>query len=132
MPQLERVPAVIELVEPDPTWPRQFEEIGRTLRSAFGARALRIDHIGSTAVPGLLAKDVIDIQVTVQAFDGVADVLATCGVALLGDIAFDHRPAGAVLPDEELVKQFGQTSTPRAANLHVRLRGRTRRAHTAR
>src|SRR2546426_656932 len=66
----EGVPGVIELVEADPTWPQQFEEIGRSLRAAFGPRAVRIDHIGSTAVPGLLAKDVIDVQVTVEAFVG--------------------------------------------------------------
>jgi GrpB-like predicted nucleotidyltransferase (UPF0157 family) len=115
---------VIELVEPDPIWLQQFEEIGRSLRAALGDRALRIDHIGSTAVPGLPAKDVIDIQVTVEAFDGVPDILATCGFEVWPDIAFDHRPAGTVLPDEELVKQFAQTTAQRRINLHVRLPGR--------
>ena len=40
-----------------------------SLRQALGGLALRIDHIGSTAVPGLPAKDVIDIQITVAALD---------------------------------------------------------------
>jgi GrpB-like predicted nucleotidyltransferase (UPF0157 family) len=115
---------VIELVEPDLTWGQQFEEIGRSLRSAFGARARRIDHIGSTAVPGLLAKDVIDVQVTVEAFDGVGDVLAACGFVTLPELVSDHRPPGSDLPDEELVKQFAQTAAPRPINLHVRLPGR--------
>jgi len=114
----------IELVAPDSTWPRQFEEIGRSLRSSFGPRALRIDHIGSTAVPGLLAKDVIDIQVTVEALDGVADILAASGFEVWPDMAADHRPAGSDLPDEELVKLFAQAAAPRRINLHVRLPGR--------
>jgi GrpB-like predicted nucleotidyltransferase (UPF0157 family) len=114
----------IELVEPDPTWPRQFEEIGRSLRAAFGPRAVRIDHIGSTAVPGLPAKDVIDVQVTVETLDGVADILAASGVDVWPDIATDHRPAGSNLPDEELVKLFAQAAAPRRVNVHVRIPGR--------
>jgi len=120
----EGVSGVIELVEADPTWPQQFEEIGRSLRAAFGPRAVRIDHIGSTAVPGLLAKDVIDVQVTVGAFDGVTHLLAVSGFEVWPDMAADHRPLGSSLPDEELVKLFAQAAAPRRVNLHVRLPGR--------
>jgi GrpB-like predicted nucleotidyltransferase (UPF0157 family) len=49
----------------DPSWPREFAEIGAKLRGALGATALRIDHVGSTSVPGLDAKSIIDIQVSV-------------------------------------------------------------------
>lgn len=115
---------MIELVDPDPTWGQQFGDVGRSVRAAFGPRALRIDHIGSTAVPGLLAKDVIDIQVTVDSFDGVADILASHGWTLWPAIAFDHRPPGTVLADEQLVKRFAQAAAPRRINLHVRLAGR--------
>jgi GrpB-like predicted nucleotidyltransferase (UPF0157 family) len=114
----------IELVDPDPAWPRQFEEIGRWLRSAFGDRALRIDHIGSTAVPGLPAKDVIDVQLTVETFEGVRRVLAGSAFALRTGPVSDHRPAGSELPDRDLEKLFGEASEPRRANLHVRLPGR--------
>jgi GrpB-like predicted nucleotidyltransferase (UPF0157 family) len=114
----------IELVDPDPTWARQFEEIGRWLRSAFGDRALRIDHIGSTAVPGLPAKDVIDVQLTVEAFEGVDGVLVGSAFALRSGTVSDHRPAGSELRDRELVKLFAEASEPRRANLHVRLPGR--------
>jgi GrpB-like predicted nucleotidyltransferase (UPF0157 family) len=115
---------VIELVEPDPAWVDQFAAIGGSLRLAFGPRALRIDHIGSTAVPGLLAKDVIDVQVTVDAFDGLGEILAACGFALRPEIVFDHRAAGSAVPDEQLAKRFAQTAAPRRVNLHVRLPGR--------
>src|SRR4051794_4003824 len=61
-----------EIVAPSSGWPAEFAEIATALRSALGGLALRIDHIGSTAVPGLAAKDVVDIQVTVAALDAAA------------------------------------------------------------
>jgi GrpB-like predicted nucleotidyltransferase (UPF0157 family) len=56
----------IEVVPYDPSWPRRFRELGAPLRSALGEVAVRIDHIGSTAVPGLAAKPIIDVQVSVR------------------------------------------------------------------
>jgi len=53
----------------DPHWPAQFAALGGTLRAALGGAALRIDHIGSTSVPGLAAKPVIDIQLSVAALE---------------------------------------------------------------
>jgi dephospho-CoA kinase len=63
------------LVPYDPSWPEQARRITARLNTACGHRAVRIDHIGSTAVPGLEAKDVIDVQVTVSSLD-VADELS--------------------------------------------------------
>lgn len=56
----------IVIVEYQSHWPKEFNEIGALLRKKLGDLALRIDHIGSTAVPGLASKDVIDVQVTVS------------------------------------------------------------------
>lgn len=53
----------------DAQWPMLFVEHSRAMRAALGEVALRIDHIGSTAVPGLAAKPIIDIQVSVAAFE---------------------------------------------------------------
>jgi GrpB-like predicted nucleotidyltransferase (UPF0157 family) len=50
-------------------WPCDFVRIARLIRRTLGDRALRIDHIGSTSVPGLAAKDTIDVQVTVADLD---------------------------------------------------------------
>lgn len=56
----------IAIVDYDPAWPGKFERerdrVGRTL----GPGALRVEHIGSTAVPGLAAKPIIDLLVTVE------------------------------------------------------------------
>lgn len=59
----------ILIVPYDPEWPRRFAALRRELRDALGDVALRIDHIGSTAVPGLDAKPVIDIQISVASFE---------------------------------------------------------------
>jgi GrpB-like predicted nucleotidyltransferase (UPF0157 family) len=62
----------IEVAAYDPAWPVRFGELGRELRAGLGAVALRIDHIGSTSVPGLAAKPIIDIQVSVADFEPLA------------------------------------------------------------
>ncbi len=53
----------------DPAWPAIFAKLGRALREALGDTALRIDHIGSTSVPGLAAKSIIDVQISVRSFE---------------------------------------------------------------
>ena len=55
----------IEIVAYDPRWPGAFEAEAARLRDALKSLALRIDHHGSTAIPGLGAKPVIDIQISV-------------------------------------------------------------------
>ena len=55
----------IKLVDYDPAWPKKFEAHAERIADALGAAALRIEHVGSTSVPGLAAKPVIDILVVV-------------------------------------------------------------------
>ncbi len=63
---------VICIVEYNPAWPARFAGIGAELRRALGDVALRIDHIGSTSVPGLAAKPIVDVQVSVRWLEPVA------------------------------------------------------------
>jgi GrpB-like predicted nucleotidyltransferase (UPF0157 family) len=58
-------PALVEVVAPDPAWPRWFETARERISNALGDRMLAIEHVGSTAVPGLWAKPMIDIDLTV-------------------------------------------------------------------
>ena len=59
-------PAVgIDMTDPDPAWPQRYEQLARRIRAALGWRALQLEHVGSTSVPGLVAKPVIDIDLTV-------------------------------------------------------------------
>jgi GrpB-like predicted nucleotidyltransferase (UPF0157 family) len=55
----------IEIVPPDPTWPQAYEALAAVIRGALGDRALSLRHVGSTAVPGLPAKPIIDIDLVV-------------------------------------------------------------------
>ena len=57
--------APITLVEYDPRWPEQFEREAQRIRSFLGDQALRVEHVGSTSVPGLWAKPIIDILLVV-------------------------------------------------------------------
>ncbi len=62
----------IEVVPYDEEWPGTFDLWHRRLASALGPAAIRIEHVGSTAVPGLAAKPIVDIQVSVADIDDEA------------------------------------------------------------
>jgi GrpB-like predicted nucleotidyltransferase (UPF0157 family) len=92
---------MIDVVSYDPEWPREFERARDQLQSAFGNVAERIEHHGSTAVPGLSAKPIIDIQISVarlQPMDLYARPLIACGYIHVPHsdddrCPFFHRPA---------------------------------------
>jgi GrpB-like predicted nucleotidyltransferase (UPF0157 family) len=92
---------MIEIVPYDPRWPHEFEIERDRVRTALGSLALRIDHNGSTAVPGLAAKPVIDIQVSVarlQPLEALVAPLAAIGYLHVPGAddswcPFFHRPA---------------------------------------
>lgn len=58
-------PEVVDIVEYDPAWPANYDAIAAVIRSALGDAVLALDHVGSTAVPGLAAKPVVDVDLTV-------------------------------------------------------------------
>ncbi len=117
---------MIVIVPYRPDWPAQFQEIGSALRSVLGPLALRIDHIGSTSVPNLAAKDRIDIQITVQALESAIEAgLNRLGYNRQVDILQDHIPPGG---DEDSLQWIKWIFKPgqgmRPANVHVRIEGR--------
>jgi GrpB-like predicted nucleotidyltransferase (UPF0157 family) len=65
----EIMPDPIIVVAYDPNWSKKFREIALPMRQAMGNIALRIDHIGSTSIPYIAAKPVIDIQISVANFE---------------------------------------------------------------
>lgn len=90
----EKVPVVI--VEHDPAWAQRYGEVAGRVRAALGPVALRVEHIGSTSVPGLGAKPVVDVLLVVRdAADEAAylPALERAGFALrVREPAFDeHR-----------------------------------------
>jgi GrpB-like predicted nucleotidyltransferase (UPF0157 family) len=120
------MPKRIEIMDPRDEWSGEFRTLARPLRSALGDLALRIDHIGSTAVPGLPAKDVIDIQVTVAELNRevIARALAPLGYSTRADVVSDHVPPGAdASPNLWRKLYFRAPQAQRATHLHVRQDG---------
>jgi len=58
-------PTVVEIVPYNEEWPDRFAALAHDIRAALGPAALDVEHIGSTSVPGLAAKDIIDVDLTV-------------------------------------------------------------------
>lgn len=94
-----RDPVIISA--PDPRWSKLFEEWRSRLVEALGDVALRIDHVGSTAVPGLPAKPVVDVQVSVADIseeDSYRPSIESLGLTLRArepDHRFFRAPAGS-------------------------------------
>ncbi|MGH3998032.1 MAG: GrpB family protein, partial [Pseudonocardiaceae bacterium] len=104
---------------PDSSWPRQAQRVITRVNAAAGPRALRVDHIGSTSVPGLDAKDVLDIQVVVAGLDvakQLADELVDVGLIRLGGHWWDNARDGHTWD-----KAYATNADPgRAVNCHIR------------
>jgi GrpB-like predicted nucleotidyltransferase (UPF0157 family) len=117
---------MIEIVDYQETWPQEFLRLAAAVRQALGELALRIDHIGSTSVPGLAAKDLIDMQVTVRDLDDqVTAALMSIGYMPRAGITADHRPPAATGSDSDWQKRlFTLPPGQRPTNLHVRVQGR--------
>ena len=109
----------------NPLWPHEFAIIRLSLQEILGTTALRIDHIGSTSVPGLGAKDVIDIQITVQALTPeVRQGLVEAGYEYREANAHDHVPLGEDDEPGRWAKLFfSQPAGQRRTNIHVRAAG---------
>jgi GrpB-like predicted nucleotidyltransferase (UPF0157 family) len=87
---------VIQVVEYDPTWPRQFELLRREYADAKAAArvpVVAIEHVGSTSVPGLAAKPVIDCDIVVAEQDvpAASEALVRLGFTPLGDLGIPER-----------------------------------------
>ncbi|MGO9071129.1 dephospho-CoA kinase [Mycobacterium sp.] len=132
--EVARAPA--RLAPADPTWPDQARRIVNRLKTACGAKALRVDHIGSTAVPELDAKDTIDVQVTVEslsAADELGAALLSAGYPRVSHITtdvdrsdarstvgrYDHRDD----PGLWRKRIHGSADPGRPTNIHLRVDG---------
>jgi dephospho-CoA kinase len=109
------------LVDPDPAWAATGARLAARVAFAAGERGRGVSHTGSTAVPGLPAKDVIDLQLGVDSLadaDAVADALRDVGFVARPDITADNPkpPGSAPWP-----KRYHSSADPgRPVHLHVR------------
>ncbi|MEI7519206.1 MAG: dephospho-CoA kinase [Mycobacteriaceae bacterium] len=114
------------LVSADPDWAAQAARVRARLNTACGHRALRIDHIGSTAVAGMDARDVIDMQITVASLDvadSLADDLSRAGYprveSVTADVSFDADTDNSLWH-----KRFHASADPgRPTHIHIRVDG---------
>jgi len=114
MSQFMKAGDPVWIIPYDVTWPEQFQQLAQLLRNALGPVALRIDHIGSTSVPQLAAKPVIDIQISVADFEPLdAYRLALEG---LGYIFRADNP-------ERTKRYFREAPGHRRVHIHVRRAG---------
>ena len=101
----------LEIVPYDPAWPGLFAAERARIATALGAIALRIDHHGSTSVPGLAAKPVIDIQVSVATLQPIDAYRAP-----LTRLGYTHRPHA----DDAFCPFLHRPATwPHAHHVHV-------------
>ncbi|TWH00678.1 GrpB-like predicted nucleotidyltransferase (UPF0157 family) [Nocardioides sp. J9] len=95
----------VTVVPYDPTWPERFEVVRAALVEALAdVPHLGIEHVGSTSVPGLAAKPVIDVDVVVAAghLDAAIEAMAVAGYEHLGDLGVEGRHAFRASTEDEL------------------------------
>ncbi len=105
----------IEIDPYNPEWPQEFLEIGKKMRSALGEVALRIDHIGSTSIPGLAAKPIVDIQISVESLEPVETFRTP-----LDTLGYYWRKGKQY---EKTKRYFRETPGMRRTHIHVRKLG---------
>ena len=96
----------------DPAWPGRFASEAERIHQALGEFALRIEHVGSTSVPGLAAKPVVDIQVSVASLEP-RDLYRT----RLAELGYTHFPLGTF----DLVYPFFKRPAGWPSTHHVHL-----------
>jgi GrpB-like predicted nucleotidyltransferase (UPF0157 family) len=83
-------PETISVIAYDDGWPERFETLAASIVGALGSEVVAVEHVGSTAVPGLAAKDVIDIDVIVA--DPAAEDRYVPALEGLGYVLFAREP----------------------------------------
>lgn len=120
---------MIEVVDWSPRWAEQFEEVADVLRRALAAvPSARVEHVGSTSVPGLAAKPILDVDVVVEPGEEPAAVAAleSVGHVHRGDLGVTGREA-FFAPDEPRRNVYVCTAgTPNVRN-HLAVRDVLRR-----
>ena len=120
--------AVVEIIPYQTRWPEEFADVAARIHDALGELALRVDHIGSTSVPGLASKDVIDVQVTLRSeedYPAVEHAMKEAGFSHREGVFCDHRPPDTDGPDSDWEKRyFREPEGEKRTHIHVRVQDR--------
>ena len=103
----------VALVPYDPAWPQMFEAERKNIEAALGDRVIEIHHIGSTAIPGLAAKPVIDIMIAVRQLEDAIECIGPLGD--LGYAFIDHP--------QNTDRRFFRKGVPRTHHVHIVAQG---------
>ncbi len=111
----------LTLSDHDPRWPQQAARLSARIRHALGGRDVVVEHIGSTAVPGLLSKPVLDLQVGVPTLadaddPGWLEAMAHAGFPRAAGDWWDNAKDGTRWPK----RMHGNADPARVAHVHVR------------
>ena len=105
----------VTLVPYDPAWPQMFEAERKNIEAALGDRVIEIHHIGSTAIPGLAAKPIIDIMIAVRQLEDAIECIGPLGD--LGYAFIDHP--------QNTDRRFFRKGVPRTHHVHIVAQGNT-------
>lgn len=112
----------VVLQEYDPLWPKLFCQEEEAIQSALGSEVLSVHHVGSTAVPGMAAKPIIDIAVEIEHYPPTASVIEG-----LESIGYEHMGESGIEG-----RHWFRKGTPRSHHVHaVPRNGRVARAQVA-
>ncbi len=126
MGELLPAKSVVRVVPYDPSWPTLFQELAAGVRVALGAVAIRVEHIGSTAVPGLAAKPAVDLSLIVTPLDPEAPYREP-----LESLGYEYGGQFEEFFAERRYFKLNRNGA-RVANLHATLAGSaTERRHLA-
>jgi GrpB-like predicted nucleotidyltransferase (UPF0157 family) len=124
------MPAPIVIVEYDPAWPEFFQTLRHQVAAVLGELAVTIEHVGSTAVPGLAAKPIIDMDVVVRWATDIPTAierLASLGYTHRGDLGIPGREAFSTPPNTPPHHLYVVAASNLAHRRHILFRDYLRR-----
>lgn len=104
-------PGPVVIADYDPEWPQLYDAERQRIVEALGDWLVAIEHVGSTSVPGLAAKPVIDIMAGIRSLDYDAHIIAP-----LQDLGYEYVP---VYEDEIPDRRYFRRGIPRSHHVHV-------------
>lgn len=104
---------LIDLIDYDEAWPVRFQDEGSAIQVALGPAVVELHHVGSTAVPGLCAKPIIDIAIELKTFPPNEVVIET-----LSDLGYEHMGESSVPGRHWFAK-----GSPRSFHVHATATG---------
>lgn len=99
-------PLTLLLADHDSRWAAEFHRLSAVLSFALNGSLLRLEHVGSTAVPGLRAKPILDVDIVISGYDLFPRV-----VAALAQLGYTHNGDQGI-PEREAFKRGGDTTVP--------------------